>query len=237
MARAASRPRQQIIALGGGGFGSQPDNPALDRYLIAATGRRTPRVLFLPTASGDAETYQLKFFKTYARLGARPDVLELFAFDRRADIAAKLLGQDLIFVGGGNTPAMIDVWRRYGIDRLLARALRQGTVLAGVSAGANCWFERYLTDSVPGGGVCEGLGLVPGLFCPHFDSESWRRPMWQRLHRREPQLTGYAADDAAALHLVDGRPWRALCSVDGRQVWQLGATIEPLPTRLLRPRP
>src|SRR6185436_4250421 len=81
---------------------------------------------------------------------------------------------DLIFVGGGNTVAMVAVWREFGFDVALREAYEGGTVLAGISAGANCWFERYVTDSIPGGGVREGLGWIRGTFCPHLDSETWR---------------------------------------------------------------
>ena len=95
--------------------------------------------------------------------------------------AAAVRAADLIYVGGGNTPAMLAVWREFGFDAALRGAYEAGTVFAGISAGANCWFERYVTDSVPGGGVREGLGWLPGAFCPHLDSESWREPMVRAL--------------------------------------------------------
>jgi cyanophycinase-like exopeptidase len=72
---------------------------------------------------------------------------------------------------------MLAVWREFGFDRVLRQAYDNGTVLSGISAGANCWFERYITDSVPGGGTRDGLGFLSGTFCPHLDSEAWRQPM------------------------------------------------------------
>jgi hypothetical protein len=95
----------------------------------------------------------------------------------KRDYAVAALEAELIYVGGGNTVAMLAVWREFGFDSVLRQAYEAGTVLAGVSAGANCWFENYITDSIPGGGTRAGLGFVTGTFCPHLDSEAWRQPL------------------------------------------------------------
>jgi dipeptidase E len=62
--------KRQIIAMGGGGFSMEPDNLALDKYVLDQAGRPRPRVCFLPTASGDAESYCLNFYAAFARLYA-----------------------------------------------------------------------------------------------------------------------------------------------------------------------
>jgi dipeptidase E len=172
---------RQIVAIGGGGF--LLDEPALlqERYVVSLCRRPQPRVLFVGTASGDAERAQLKFLKAFTSLGCHADCLCYFPYDMCRDYAAAVLDADLVYVGGGNTPAMLAVWREFGFDAALRAAYEQGTVLAGISAGANCWFERYVTDSVPGGGVRDGLGWLAGTFCPHLDSEAWREPVVQSL--------------------------------------------------------
>ena len=169
-------PPRRIVAIGGGGFSVEDYCLAQERHLLSrvrpGTGR--PRVLFVATASGDRELYHLRFLRAFSQLDCRPDTLAFFPFDMKRDYAAAVREADLVFVGGGNTVAMLAVWREFGFDLALREAYQAGTVLAGISAGANCWFERYVTDSVPGGGVREGLGLLPGSFCPHLDSEPWR---------------------------------------------------------------
>lgn len=148
-----------------------------------------------------------------------------------------MLQQDLIFVGGGNTVAMLDVWRRYGIDRLLRRAYRQGVVLAGISAGANCWFKHSVSDSLPGGGIIDGLGILEGVFCPHFDGEPWRRPFCESMLASSRKFRGYAADDGAAVHFVNERLHRCITAAKGRLVHRLDRNIAAVPTRLLGRRP
>jgi peptidase E len=168
---------RRIAAIGGGGFLMDDASGRQERWLLSLARRPRPRVLWLGTASGDAATAQVKFFRAFGALDCRPDVLPFFPFEMRRDYAAAVRDADLVYVGGGNTPAMLAVWRDAGFDRALRAAYEAGTVLAGISAGANCWFQRYVTDSVPGGGVREGLGWLPGTFCPHLDGEPWRQPV------------------------------------------------------------
>jgi dipeptidase E len=172
--------RGAIACIGGGGFLVDDMRGLQERHLLsllrASRGPR-PRVLYLGLAQGDAESRQLRAYKMFARLGCDVNLLPFFPYEMKRDYAAEAMDADLIYVGGGNTPAMIAVWREFGFDRALHAAWQAGTVLAGVSAGANCWFEHYVTDSVPGGGVRAGLGWLRGTFCPHLDSEPWRAPL------------------------------------------------------------
>ncbi len=169
-----------IACIGGGGFLTDDFRGLQERHLLSLVrtpaGQR-PRVLFLGLAHGDRELGQVKAFKMFSRLGCDIDSLPFFEFDMKRDYPAEARAADLIYVGGGNTPAMVAVWREFGFDRALHDAWQGGTVLSGISAGANCWFEDYVTDSVPGGGVRAGLGWLPGTFCPHLDSEPWRAPL------------------------------------------------------------
>ena len=170
---------RRIVAIGGGGFLMDDPRALQERYLISKCRTAAPKVLYLGTASGDSERTQLKFMKAFTALGCTANTLPFFPYEMKRDYVAEVLAADLIYVGGGNTPAMLAVWREFGFDRALRDANQAGTVLAGISAGANCWFENYITDSVPGGGSRPGLGWLPGTFCPHLDSEAWRQPMLQ----------------------------------------------------------
>ncbi len=196
-----------IIAMGGGGFSMEPSR-ALDDHVLAVAaevrGRARPRVLFVPTASGDNDGYVVRFYRA---LGGRCEARHLELFRREhADLAALLREHDAIYVGGGNTASMLAVWRVHGLDRALRDAYEAGVVLAGVSAGAVCWFEGTVTDSFgpPLRVLRDGLGLLPGFLVPHYDGEAERRPTLHGLIAGGELDGAWAADDGAALVFRDG---------------------------------
>ena len=190
--------------MGGGGFSMEPDNPALDLYVLAQTRKRNPSICFLATASGDAEGYIEKFYDAFRAHRCRPTHAALFR--RAPDVKQVLSTQDVIYVGGGNTRSMLATWREWDLPRLLRRAWRAGTVLAGVSAGAICWFTTGVTDS-SGDGLrgLSCLGFLPGTSCPHFDGEAERRPALHRLVAAGAVSKALALDDGAAAHFVGRR--------------------------------
>ena len=228
---------RQIVAMGGGGFAADGDDGLLDDFILSLAGRPRPRVCFIPTAGGDRDSSIVDFHAAFA---GRADPSHLPLFRRTGeDVAARLLEQDVIYVGGGNTENMLAVWRLHGVDRALRRAWEAGVVLAGMSAGSLCWFETGTTDSF--GPELErlgaGLGFLPGSNCPHYDGEPARRPTYHRLVA-EGMPGGYAADDWAALHFVgselreavSARPWALAYRVELRD----GEVVESvLPTRYL----
>lgn len=203
---------QHIIAMGGGGFSMEPDNLALDQYVIEQTGVERPNVCFLPQASGEARDYIINFYKAFTGLDCRPSHLSLFQ-PHTADIRGFLLEQNVIYVGGGNTKSMLALWREWGLDGILREALEAGVVLAGVSAGAICWFEWCTTDSIPGAlTVLPCLGFLPGSCTPHYDGEAERRPTLHHVIAAGDMPAGYAFDDGAAGHFADGELARVVSS-------------------------
>jgi len=206
------RKKRQIIAMGGGAFTVEP-KPRLERYILAQSGKSSPSVCLLATATGDSDAYIAKFYAAFTRMPCRPTHAPLFG--RTPDLKRVLLSQDVIFVGGGNTKSMLAAWREWGVPALLREAWAKGIVLAGSSAGAICWFETGVTDSwadrlrpLP----C--LGFLGGTCCPHFDGEAERRPAVHRMVASGELSTTLALDDGAAAHfigrklerIVTGRP-------------------------------
>jgi dipeptidase E len=194
---------RRIVPMGGGGFSMEPRNHRLDRWLLTLTRRRRPRVLFVPTASGDSARYIQRFHRAFSE--HRCEAAHLGLFDRTAaDVRETILSSDLIYVGGGNTANLLAIWRVHGVDEALRAAWQQGVVLCGVSAGAICWFEGGATDSF--GPALQplfgGLGLLTGSFCPHYNDGA-RRPAYEQLVARRELQPGYAADDGAAILFED----------------------------------
>lgn len=227
-----------IVAMGGGGFLMEPENPRLDDYILSLARRPTPRVCAIPTASGDDHWNALRFYDAFAKKDCKPTHLALFRRTVR-DIRAFLLEQDVIYVGGGNTVSLLAVWRAHGVDTALREAHAAGVVLAGVSAGSLCWFEGGITDSfgpelAP---IHDGLGLLPGSNCPHYDGEAQRRPTYHRAIAAG-LAPGYAADDGCALHFEGTSLKRIVSSRPNAKAYRVGLVgdaIEesPLPTDYL----
>ena len=227
----------QIVAFGGGGFSMEAGNPLLDDYVVSLTAARRPRVCFVPTASGDADHYVVRFYRTFAAAGCDPSHISLFRRDRGAaqgDPGEHLLEQDLIYVGGGSVVSLLGAWRAHGLHLALAEAWRRGIVLCGLSAGSLCWFAEAITAFHGAPQRVEGLGLLPHSNCVHYDGEGRRREEYRRFVG-DGMRPGYAADDGAALHFVGTELARVVTSRPGRRGWRVfikdGEVVEQvLPT-------
>ncbi|WP_210602710.1 peptidase E [Brevibacterium oceani] len=211
--------RGTIVALGGGGFSmSETGESAIDGALLqmARNRRQTvprwesspelPHVCFVPTASGDSRDYIGRFEAAFAGR-AQTHVLSLFGqspWDYQDP--AMLEDMDLVYVGGGSTANLLALWRRHGVDEIMHDAAAGGTILAGISAGANCWFEASSTDSFgPLAPLHDGLGFLRGSVCPHFHGEPGREESFLRwIADGSLPAPGIAIDDHATVVYVDG---------------------------------
>jgi dipeptidase E len=219
----------QIVALGGGGFSMEQGNPLLDDYVLSLTGAGRfgdaseasvsrsgrPRVCFLPTASGDADHYVVRFYRRFSP-GCEASHVSLFRRDQGTggvedDLATHLLAQDLIYVGGGNVVSMLGAWRAHGLDSVLRQAWRKGVVLCGPSAGSLCWFAESLSAFHGAPRRVRGLGLLPYSNCVHYDAEPARRAEYHRFVG-DGMRPGYAAEDGVALHFRRTRLERVVSS-------------------------
>jgi dipeptidase E len=225
----------QIIAIGGGGFSTEPDSALLERYILSQSAKENPAVCFLPQASGESVDYIVRFYSAFTKLPCRPSHLSLFD-PPTADLESFLMEKDVIYVGGGNTRSMLALWRDWGLDRFLRRAWQSGIVLAGVSAGSICWFESGVTDSIPGPLTpLACLGFLPGSNCPHYDGEPERRPAYHRLLGEKRLPAGYATDDGVGLHFVGTRLHRIISSRRAASAYRVGLETGGLEESVLPP--
>jgi len=194
------------------------DSSLLDDYVLSLTDAPRPRVCFLPTASGDADHYIVRFYRRFAA-SCDASHVSLFRRDQGAggveeNLAAHLLAQDLIYVGGGNVVSMLGAWRAHALDDVLRRAWRKGVVLCGPSAGSLCWFDEALSAFHGAPRSVRGLGLLPYSNCVHYDAEPARRAEYHRFVARGMRA-GFAADDGVALHFRRTRLSRVVSSRAG----------------------
>ena len=198
---------KQIIAIGGGGFGRNPNQRIIEKYIIDQSSVSKPNVLFIPTASAEDKSYTVNFYSCFNGLNCNPSHLNLF--QRTPRIEGLINKADIIYVGGGNTKSMLAVWKEWKLDKFLIKAYIKGTVLAGVSAGAICWFDTGITDSWASNlNYIDCLGILPGSCCPHYDSEKDRRPSVHKFIENEKIKSVYAIEDGAAIHFVDDAPYK-----------------------------
>ena len=229
---------RHIVALGGGGFSDEPENPLLDDFILSLTNKLRPKICFVPTASGDSPGYVTCFGTSFPL--ERAEAVHLALFQRTVkDLRAFVLSQDIIYVGGGNTVNMLAIWRAHGLDKILREAWEAGIILCGTSAGALCWFEGGTTDSLGGGlaPLYDGLGFLPGSFCPHYESELERQPTYRKCVT-DGLSGGYAADDGVGLHFEGTQLMEAVSSRPSAQAFRVervnGVSVEtPLVTRFL----
>ncbi|MFJ9854411.1 Type 1 glutamine amidotransferase-like domain-containing protein [Streptomyces sp. NPDC101150] len=235
---------ERRLALLGGGFSTDNDG-LLDDWVLDQVRAPRPRVCFVPTASGDAPAYVEQFLAAYQSRSCEPSVLRLFRRELDDDaLRTFLLSQDVVYVGGGNTANLLAVWRAHGVDRVLREAFDRGTLLCGISAGANCWAEGSHTDSFgPLTHLPDGLGLLSGSVCPHYDSEAGRRASYQAAVATRVLPGGWAVEDGVGALFTDGQltdsvtrmPQACLYRVmpDGGSSVKEQALEQALPCRLL----
>ena len=194
---------KQIIAIGGGGFGRNPGVGIIEKYILDQSDKDTPNICFIPTATGDSESYKVSYYSTMTKLDCNPTHLDFFK--RTPNLEKFIQMQDVIFVGGGNTKSMLAVWREWGLDIILKNAYESGTIMSGVSAGAICWFEKGITDSWANSlNVLDCLGYTKGNCCPHYDEEVDRRPAVKEFLSKQLLSSCISIEGECALHLKEG---------------------------------
>ena len=228
------------MAFGGGGFSTEWGNTLLDDYVLSLTATDRPRVCFLPTASGDADHYVVRFYRAFPASRCEPSHISLFRRETGVgDPLAHLLAQDLVYVGGGSLVSLLGTWRAHGIDVALREAWQAGVVMCGGSAGSLCWFSHAVSSFHEGPARrIEAMGFLPWSNAVHFDDEPGRREAF-RSAVADGLPAGYGAGDAAALHFVGTELERVVTSRPGARAFHVscdgarGVRERKLPVRYL----
>lgn len=219
-------PPRHIVAMSAGRATMMRRDDPIHSYVLGLTGASHPKVAFVPTASGDDATYIVAFYETYDSQRCRPSHLNLF-YRYIIDVRRYLLDQDVIVVGGGNTANLLSVWRLHGVDVVLREAWERGVVLCGGGAGGMCWFEGGVSSSF---GISEpqavgdGLAVLAGSLCPHYDIEPLRQATFQSLVADGALPDGYAIEDDTALHFEGEQLRGALTSRPGGRAFRIEST-------------
>jgi len=191
---------KNIVAIGGGGFGRSLGELKIEKYITSLVKKDSPKICFIPTASGDNDLYKLNFYRAFSKLNCITSHLDFFS--RTENLETKILSQDIIYVGGGNTKSMLAVWREWNLHNILKIAYDNGIVMSGVSAGAICWFDQGITDSFSDKlEIINCMGMVEGIACPHYDEEKERKPFVKEIITNQRINSCICIEGDCALHI------------------------------------
>ena len=211
---------KHIVAIGGGGFGRNPNNPIIEKYILDLCPSKKPTITFFPTASAENSDYIVNFYTAFAKLNCTAQHISLFK--NTPDLNKIIDESDIIYVGGGNTKSMLAVFREWKLDKLIIDAYKKGKILAGVSAGAICWFDKGITDSWDNGlRILECMNILEGTCCPHYDGESDRRPSVENFLRLKNITSCFCIEDGAALHYKNDCIETAISFYDNKNVYRV----------------
>lgn len=225
---------KRILAIGGGELKNR-ETLSIDEYIAAeakkAAGENRPCGLFIPTASHDCMPYYNTFHKVYTGLfNVKTDVA--LTVGREIDpekMRAKFERADFLYVGGGDTVFMLNHWKKSGLLQFIRDAYDRGVLVAGLSAGAICWFEEMYSDSVVEGeyAVYPGLGWIKGKISPHYNERMLDFDETVLYNR----FRAWGIENDAAIEFADGEPVRTL---GGGKVYLLDATGGTLEKQVFR---
>ena len=214
-----------IIVIGGGGFGRNPNHRIIEQYIIDQSEPDCPKICFIPTASAEDKSYIVNFYKAFSKLNCEPTHLNLF--ERTPNLRSVINKQDIIYVGGGNTKSMLAVWREWKLDVLLKKLYDKGKVLSGVSAGAICWFEKGITDSWSSNlNILDCLGFIKGNYCPHYNSEINRKSSVENFITNNEIQSCYASEDGSALHYKNGVLYQSVNFHEGANSYYVSKELD-----------
>lgn len=198
-----------IFAIGGGEIRDYKTLD-IDKRIVESSKKEKPVALFIPTASGEPQEYIDAFNHVYGgKLGCETDVLLLLEGKTSSEVAReKIISSDIIYVGGGNTRKMIEVWKNYEVDKFLIEAYQKGKILCGLSAGSICWFKSGHSDSESFEIKdkweyirVEGIDLIDAMHCPHYNEDTREEDFNKKL--LEYDEIGIAIDDYCAIEFND----------------------------------
>jgi len=215
---------RRILALGGHDFDRRAGNDAICDLIVELADSPRPRICLLPTASGDPEDQIVRFKRSFAERDCVPSVISLFRLgESPVDLREELLGQDVIYAGGGSMVNLIAIWRAHGLDEILRECWREGVLICGQSAGAMCWFEGGITSSQGEPAVADGLGLLPGSACVHYLTEPVRRRRFLRAITAGELEPGLGLEDQTAALFEDAALAETITAREGAAVWEVTA--------------
>ena len=211
---------KNIVAIGGGGFGRSLGSLEIEKYIISLISKKRPKICFIPTASGDSSLYKLNFYRAFSKLDCITSHIDFFS--RTENLEEKVLSQDIIYVGGGNTKSMLAVWKEWNLHKILRNAYEKGIIMSGVSAGAICWFEKGITDSFAKElNIIDCIGIVNGIACPHFDEEKERKPYVKDLIQREIIESCICIEGNCALHIKNDFEYSSIDFGNGKKCFRV----------------
>jgi len=212
--------KKHIVAIGGGGFARNNSSYLIEKYILNLSVKTSPKITFLPTATGDNDSYIARYYSIFTRLNCHPSHIEFFK--RTTNIKNHIMDQDIVFVGGGNTKSMLAIWNEWKMSDLLKEAYNNGVIMSGVSAGAICWFTSGITDSWDNElRILPCLDFISGTCCPHYDEEPSRIPYVKKILLEKKVSNCISIEGGSAMHFIDGKPFKNISFKNNKNTYNV----------------
>lgn len=201
----------------------------IDEEIIRITGKSNPKILFIPTASGDDIKYCDRYKNIYEdKFKCSLDVLYLFTQSpKEQEIRDKVFTSDIIYIGGGSSVRLMECFNKFNMKDILEEAIEKGIVLAGISAGSLCFGKHCFYVEKPEDFAVDGfedyikvdcLGFFNFLICPHNNLEVYSEMINAMV--KEYKMLGIALDNNCALEIIDDT-YRIITSKEGAKAYAL----------------
>lgn len=185
-----------LVLISGGGFSTE-ENSYIDNFALnlCSTTKNKKNIFFIPTASHDSENYIKKFKEAFKNHNTYHLTKEELMNNSSLNKA------DLIYIGGGDTNYLLDIWRSKGFDKKIIELYKNGTVIVGISAGAVCWFTHVHENNKLG----LGLDVLKGSLCPHYDEIDDYQISYENWAKKNPQVKHYKLNNNESLHVKNNQ--------------------------------
>jgi len=198
------------LVLIGGGVMRKGETDRIDRWMLERIRnkrkRKNPRVLFIPSASGDLKEYAKDFTERYLNYGAIVTTLYLVKETHpQAKIKKTFLNADLIYFGGGSAELLLEIFKKFDLEPICIQAIKNNVVISGLSAGATIWGKKFLTfdrkkSKFINFRIKNGLGWVDKLIIPHFDPSMLKDTKVSKLLKTNLDLETLAIGNGTATY-------------------------------------
>lgn len=214
---------KKIVAIGGGENGRYLEDGSqtlyetklMDKEIIRLTGKEHPNYLFIAHAMSFPEEIQDSYYETMKKIYEGKYGCSCKCLKSKDLYNTKLINElvnwaDIIYEGGGDTNAMIKLWKETGFDNILNEAWNNGKVICGISAGAVCWFNSCNSDAENNNfEVINCLNWINIFMTPHCDEKGRYESTKEQL--KQNNMIGIMLSNCSALEIADDK-YKIICS-------------------------
>lgn len=186
---------QGYIYLIGGGRVTHNETKEIDDFIKQDSTKKSPFVFFGSAANDSVEYANIM----QSIFGSKFNVVIVTKKKGRKFAIDAINNASVIYLGGGKTELLIDLFEEWELVTVLDRAWKRGVNIAGMSAGAQALSAWYIDEDNNPMELRQGWGFVPACLLVHAKKENIEkaRTLWQK-HNNAKDYKFLAIGDRAA---------------------------------------